>query len=128
MLIFSVHEVFEVKEQNFRDINSLTLSESIMQRDLASVGINVADGANLSLAYATQTTWARERANLVALRQSLSVGSGSLSFSAGHSVVEHIGSSLFISYQRPFGIARRERSPVQEFDLEMLAQPLSLTP
>lgn len=112
-----------VQSREFREINTLELADPIMQRDLASIGINLSEHANLSLAYATQTTWARERANLVALRQSMSVGSGSLSLSAGHSVAEHIGSSLFISYQRPFGGLRRERSPIQEFDLDLLTRP-----
>jgi hypothetical protein len=100
-----------------------------MQRDLASIGVNVTETANLSLSYATQTTWMRERANLIALRQSMSVGSGSLSMSAGHSLEDSVGSSFFISYQRPFGTtSRRNRSPVEEFDLEMLTRPLMLTP
>lgn len=124
---FNVAVRTRMQSREFREINSLALEDSIMQRDLASVGINVAEGANLSLAYATQTTWARERADLLALRQSLRVGSGSLSVSAGHSVAENIGSSLFISYQRPFGtLRRRERSPVEEFDLELLTRPLVL--
>lgn len=123
---FNVAVRTRLQSREFREINTLVLEDPIMQRDLASIGINVAEGANLSLAYATQTTWTRERANLVALRQSMSVGAGSLSLSAGHSVAEDIGSSLFISYQRPFGSPRRDRSPIQEFDLDLLARPLSL--
>ena len=75
-----------------------------MQRDLASVGVNVTDGANLALAYATQTTWERVRVDVIALKQSVSVGRGALSMSAGHSFEENFGSSLFISYQRPLGL------------------------
>ena len=125
---FNVAVRTRLQSREFREINSLALEDPIMQRDLASVGISVAEGANLSLAYATQTTWARERADLLALRQSMRLGSGSLSFSAGRSITENIGSSLFISYQRPFGTQRRrERSPIEEFDLNMLTRSLSLS-
>jgi outer membrane usher protein len=124
---FNVAVRTRVQSREFREINTLDLTDPIMQRDLASVGINVWDGASLSVAYATQTTWARERADLLAVRQSMSVGYGSLSFAAGRSMAED-GSSLFISYQRPFGVSRRpERSPIQEFDLNALLRPISLT-
>jgi outer membrane usher protein len=125
---FNVALRSRLQSREFREVHSLALADPIMQRDLASIGVSVADGANLSLSYATQTTWQRERANLIAVRQSLSVGSGSLSMSAGHSMVEDVGSSFFVSYQRPFGTPqRRERSPVEEFDLEMLTRPLMLS-
>jgi outer membrane usher protein FimD/PapC len=123
---FNVALRSRLQSRDFREIRSIALTDPIMQRDLASIGVNVADGANLSLAYATQTTWQRERANLIALRQSMSLGVGSLSMSAGHSMADNIGSSFFISYQRPFGTPRRERSPVEEFDLELLTRPLTL--
>jgi Outer membrane usher protein len=124
---FNVALRSRLQSRDFREIRSIALTDPIMQRDLASIGVNVAEGANLSLAYATQTTWRRERANLIALRQSMSLGVGSLSMSAGHSVADDLGSSFFISYQRPFGTSRRERSPVEEFDLEALARPLTLS-
>ena len=76
------------------------------------------DGANLALAYATQTTWQRIRVDVIALKQSVRVGRGALSMSAGHSFEENFGSSLFISYQRPFGLQTPARSPIQEFDLD----------
>jgi outer membrane usher protein FimD/PapC len=91
-----------------------------MQRDLASVGVNVTEAANLSVAYATQTTWAQERTNLIAIQQSLSLGSGSLSMSAGHSLEDNFGSSVFISYKRPLGFTRPKRSTIQEFDPVLL--------
>ena len=115
-----------MQSREFREIRTVELIDPIMQRDLASVGVNVAEGANLSLSYATQTTWARERANLIAIRQSMSVGVGSLSVSAGHSLADSVGSSFFISYQRPLGKPRRDKSAVEEFDLEMLTRPLML--
>jgi outer membrane usher protein len=122
---FNVALRSRLQSRDFREVHSLALVDPIMQRDLASLGINVMEGANLSLSYATQTTWQRERANLIAIRQSMSVGAGSLSMSAGHSMMEDVGSSFFVSYQRPFGTPRRqERSPVEEFDLEMLTRPL----
>ena len=124
---FNVALRSRLQSREFREVHSLALADPIMQRDLASVGVNVAEGANLSLSYATQTTWQRERANLIAVRQSMSVGAGSLSMSAGHSMIEDVGSSFFVSYQRPFGTPRRERSPVEEFDLEMLTRPLMLS-
>ena len=126
---FNVALRSRMQSREFREIKSVALTDPIMQRDLASIGVNVTETANLSLSYATQTTWMRERANLIALRQSMSVGSGSLSMSAGHSLEDSVGSSFFISYQRPFGTtSRRNRSPVEEFDLEMLTRPLMLTP
>jgi outer membrane usher protein FimD/PapC len=114
-----------VQSREFREINTIALTDPVVQRDLASIGIKVAEGANLSLAYATQMTFMRERANLLAVRQSMNVGIGSLSVSAGHSLAESVGSSVFVSYQRPFGTLRRERSPVQEFDLDLLTRGLS---
>lgn len=108
----------QMQSREFRDIGSVDLTDPIMQRDLASVGVNVTDGANLALAYATQTTWQRIRVDVIALKQSVRVGRGALSMSAGHSFEENFGSSLFISYQRPFGLQTPARSPIQEFDLD----------
>lgn len=110
----------QMQSREFRDIGSVDLTDPIMQRDLASVGVNVTDGANLSLAYATQTTWERVRIDVIALKQSVRVGRGALSMSAGHSFEENFGSSLFISYQRPFGLQTAARSPIQEFDLQTI--------
>ncbi len=112
-----------LQSREFREINTLELLDPIMQRDLASIGVDLGEGANLSLAYATQTTWARERADLLALRQNMKVGAGSLSLSAGHSVADHVGSSVYISYQRPFGSPRRQRSAVEELELDLLSTP-----
>lgn len=123
---FNVALRTRLQSREFREINTLELTDPIMQRDLASVGVNLGENANLSLAYATQTTWARERADLLALRQSMNVGVGSLSLSAGHSMADHVGSSVYISYQRPFGSQRRERSPVEELELDLLTQPTVL--
>jgi outer membrane usher protein FimD/PapC len=108
---------FQTRE--FRDIGSVALSDPIMQRDLASVGVNMTERASLSVAYATQTTWARERTNLIAIQQSMGVGRGTMSMSAGHSLADNFGSSLFISYKRPFGVKRPMRSTVDELDLHM---------
>jgi outer membrane usher protein len=116
-----------VQSREFREINTISLADPIMQRDLASIGINVTEASNVSLSYATQTTWMRERADLIAVRQNMSIGAGSLSLSAGHSLAESAGSSVFISYHRPFGTSRRhERSPVEEFNLDLLSKPLSI--
>lgn len=106
-----------LQSPEFREAGGVVLTDPIMERDLASVGVNVAKRANLSLAYATQTTWSRERTNLIAIQQSLNIGRGALSMSAGHSLEDNFGTSLFLSYKRPLGGAkRRERSQIQEFD------------
>lgn len=112
----------QMQSREFREIGNEVLTDPIMQRDLASIGVNVTDGANLALAYASQTTWERVRVNVIALKQSVRVGRGALSMSAGHSFEESFGSSLFISYQRPlgFGPQRPARSPIQEFDLDTI--------
>lgn len=113
-----------VQSREFREVGTTLLEDPVMERDLASIGIDVGEGASLSLAYAAQTTWARERTNLVALKQSVSLGQGSLSMSAGHSLADNFGSSWFISYRRPFGFSRPERSVVQELDLEALGEAM----
>jgi outer membrane usher protein len=112
-----------MQSREFREAGALALADPIMQRELASVGLNVAKRANLSLAYATQTTWNEARTNLIAVQQSLGLGRGSLSMSAGHSLEDNFGSSLFISYKRPLGgEKRRGRSQIEEFDPVMLDQ------
>ncbi|HEV8333977.1 MAG TPA: hypothetical protein VGQ22_21320 [Steroidobacteraceae bacterium] len=118
--LFNVALRSQMQSREFRDIGSTVLTDPIMQRDLASVGVNVTDGANLALAYATQTTWERVRIDVIALKQSVRVGRGALSMSAGHSFEENFGSSLFISYQRPLGLQTPARSPIQEFNLDTI--------
>lgn len=117
---FNVMLRSRLQSREFREIGSVTLADTVMQRDLASVGVNVTEGSNLSLAYATQTTWTRQRTNLLALQQSMNVGRGSLSMSAGHSLADNFGSSLFVSYKLPFGGRRPARPVVQELDLSLL--------
>lgn len=111
------------QSREFRDIGSMALTDPIMQRDLASVGVNVTERSNLSVAYATQTTWARERTNLIAVKQSMGVGRGTMSMSAGHSLEDNFGSSVIISYQRPFGaskpLARPMLDDLEELDLQL---------
>jgi outer membrane usher protein FimD/PapC len=118
--LFNVALRSQLQSREFRDIGAVELTDPIMQRDLASVGVKLADRAHLALAYATQTTWERVRVDVIALQQSVRVGRGSLSMSAGHSFEENFGSSLFISYQRPLGLQTPSRSPIQEFDLETI--------
>ena len=102
--LFNVALRSQLQSREFRDIGAVALEDPIMQRDLASIGLNVTDRANLALAYATQTTWERVRIDVIALKQSVSVGRGALSMSAGHSFEENFGSSVFISYKRPLGL------------------------
>ncbi|HMN43526.1 MAG TPA: hypothetical protein PKE27_03085 [Povalibacter sp.] len=105
-----------LQSREFRSVDGLANDDPIMQRDLASVGVNVMDGARLSVAYATQVTWSRERMNFIALQQSLALGRGSLSMNAGHSLTDDLGSSVFLSYKRPFGFGlRRSLSSIEEF-------------
>lgn len=121
MFNLMVRSKFQSRE--FRDIGSMTLNDPIMQRDLASVGVNVTERSSLSVAYATQTTWARERTNLIAVKQSMGVGRGTMSMSAGHSLEENFGSSVFISYKRPFGgikpLLRPAVEDIEELNLQM---------
>lgn len=125
--LFNVAFRSHLQSREFREIGAVTLADPIMQRELASVGLNVTDRASLALAYATQTTWERERINLIALKQSVSVGRGSLSMSAGHSLADNFGSSLFISYKRPLGLRGPARTAIEEFDLNAL-NSLALPP
>ena len=118
--LFNVALRSQIQSREFRDIGGAVLSDPVMQRDLASVGLNVTDRTNLALAYATQTTWERVRVDVIALKQSVSVGRGALSMSAGHSFSENFGSSLFISYKRPLGLSAPARSPIREFDLDTI--------
>jgi outer membrane usher protein FimD/PapC len=118
--LFNVALRSQIQSREFRDIGGVVLSDPVMQRDLASVGLNVTDRTNLSLAYATQTTWERVRVDVIALKQSVSVGRGALSMSAGHSFSENFGSSLFISYKRPLGLSTPARSRIREFDLDTI--------
>jgi outer membrane usher protein FimD/PapC len=118
--LFNVALRSQMQSREFRDIGAVTLTDPIMQRDLASVALNVTERANLALAYATQTTWERVRVDVIALKQSVSVGRGALSMSAGHSFSENFGSSLFISYKRPLGLRTAARSPIREFDMETI--------
>jgi outer membrane usher protein len=118
--LFNVALRSQLQSREFRDIGAVVLTDPIMQRDLASVGLNVTDRANLALAYATQTTWERVRVDVIALKQSVNVGRGALSMSAGHSFSENFGSSLFISYKRPLGLRTPARSPIREFDMDTI--------
>lgn len=119
--LFNVAVRSQMQSREFREIGAVTLTDPVMQRDLASVGVNVTERSNLALAYATQTTWERVRVDVIALKQSVSVGRGALSMSAGHSFSENFGSSVFISYKRPLGLLRAPaRSPIREFDMDTI--------
>jgi outer membrane usher protein len=119
--LFNVMVRSRIQSREFREVGSTAGGDPVMRRNLASVGLNTSAGSSLSLAYAAQTTWSRERSNLIALKQSLSVGRGSVAMSAGHSLEDDFGSSVFFSYKRPFGVSRRpERSAIEEFDVDLL--------
>jgi len=116
---FNVMVRSRIQSREFRDVGSALTIDPVMQRNLASIGLNVTNSSTLAIAYASQTTWSQERSNLISLSQSMTLGRGSASMSAGHSLVDSVGSSMFLSYKRPFGAAPA-RSPVQEFDLSLL--------
>ena len=121
--LFNVMLRSRIQSREFRDVGSAWSIDPIMQRNLASVGLNTGRTTNLAVAYASQTTWAQERSDLISLSQSLALGRGSIAMSAGHSLVDSIGSSVFLSYKRPFGSLPR-RPTIREFDLDLFNIPL----
>jgi outer membrane usher protein FimD/PapC len=114
-----------IQSREFREIGSVVSDDPIVERNLASVGVNLGESSKLAVAYAVQTTWERERTNLLALSQSTRVGRGSVSMTAGHSLAENLGSSVFISYKRPFGAFGSRRSSVDEITLDLLDNVLT---
>ena len=108
-----------MQSREFREVGSIWVEDPIMRRNLASVGVNVGDSASLALAYAAQTTWERERADILSLNQKLNVGRGSILMTAGHSFADDIGSSIFLSYKRPFGTPAR-RASFDASDLQLI--------
>ena len=108
-----------VQSREFREVANVWVEDPIMRRNLASVGLNVGEGASVALAYAEQTTWERERADILSLNQKMSVGRGSILMTAGHSFADDVGSSFFLSYKRPFGTPAR-RATFDASDLELI--------
>lgn len=117
LLNFAVRTRLQSPE--FREVGTVWVEDPIMRRNLASVGVNVGERASIAIAYAEQTTWDRERADIFSLNQKMSVGRGSVVVTAGHSLAEDIGSSFFLSYKRPFGAPPR-RAHFDASDLELL--------
>ncbi len=116
LLNFAVRTRMQSRE--FREVGSVWVEDPLMRRNLASVGLNVGDNATVALAYAEQTTWERERADILSLNQKMNVGRGSILMTAGHSFEDDIGSSIFLSYKRPFGTpARRASFDASDLDL-----------
>ena len=115
--IFNFKVRTSTRSREFREIASTTTADPIMDRSLASLGVKTGQTSSLAVTYATQTTWERERVELVGLSQNLQWGSTSLSMSAGHSLVAADGSSVFISFKRPFGVLVPKRiSPVESVE------------
>ena len=56
----------------------------------------------------------------------MGVGRGTMSMSAGHSLEDNFGSSLFISYKRPFGVVRQTRPMLEEIEELELQLPRSI--
>lgn len=117
LLNFAIRTRMQSRE--FREVANVWVEDPIMRRNLASVGVNVGDSASVALAYAAQTTWERERADILSLNQKMSVGRGSILVTAGHSFADDIGSSFFLSYKRPFGASAR-RASFDASDLELI--------
>jgi outer membrane usher protein len=117
LLNFAVRS--RIQSREFREVGSVWVEDPIMRRNLASIGVNVGEGAALAVAYAAQTTWQRERVDMLSLNQKMNLGQGSIMMTAGHSLVEDIGSSVFLSYKRPFG-TRTRTARFDASDLEML--------
>lgn len=122
LLNFAIRTRMQSRE--FREIGSLWVEDPIMRRNLASVGMNIGEDASVAIAYAAQTTWARERADIFSLNQKMNVGRGSILVTAGHSFAEEIGSSIFLSYKRPFGAPPR-RAQFDASDLELIEVAVS---
>ena len=107
-----IHLVVRTRTQSreFREVATIASTNPIMERSLATVGLKTGDSSSLALTYATQTTWDKERVEVLGLSQSMQLGRASVSMSAGHSLVASDGSSVFISFTRPFGILMPPRS------------------
>lgn len=108
-----------IQSREFREVGSLLIDDPIMRRNLASVGLNVGD-ASIAIAYAAQTTWQQERADILSLNQKMNVGNGSITVTAGHSFAEDVGSSVFLSYKRPFGGGGLRPARFDASDLELI--------
>ena len=117
LLNFAVRS--RIQSREFREVGSVWVEDPIMRRNLASIGVNLSEGAALAVAYAAQTTWQRERVDMLSLNQKMNLGQGSIMMTAGHSLAENIGSSVFLSYKRPFGTPTRT-ARFDASDLEML--------
>lgn len=118
--LFNLMVRTRLQSREFREVGSLAVRDPLMERALASLGVRVRDNSNLAVTYATQTTWAREEVNLIALSQSLTLGRTAVSMSAGHSLLREEDSSLFISFTRPFGFY----APTRQSTLDALEQSL----
>ncbi|MET0657055.1 MAG: hypothetical protein ABW110_02720 [Steroidobacteraceae bacterium] len=107
------------QSREFREIATAAATDAVMERGVASFGLKTGDTSNLAVTYATQTTWDRERVNLIGLSQSMQLGRSSVSMTAGRSLVAADGSSVFISFTRPFGFFAPKRISLVD-DLEPL--------
>lgn len=115
--LFNVMVRRQMQTRGFREIATVATTDPVIARELASIGLKTGDTSNLALTYAMQTTWERERTQLLGVSQSLQLGSTSLSMSAGHSLVAADGSSVFVSFTRPFGyFVSKRASPVESIE------------
>lgn len=113
------------QSREFREIATASAADPVMERGLASFGMKMSDSSSLAVTYATQTTWERERVNLIGLSQSMQLGRSSVSMTAGHSLVAADGSSFFISFTRPFGVFLPKRASLVDGLEPLLDQSLA---
>jgi len=104
--LFDVALRTRLQSRGFREVAAQGITDPVVQQTLASLGVKLNDANNLAVAYAAQTTAIGERADVLAVTQSMYMGAyGSLSMTAGHSVAQGQDSSVYLFYSRPFGRA-----------------------
>jgi outer membrane usher protein len=102
--LFDVALRTRLQSRGFREAASQATTDPVVQQTLASLGVKLSDANSLAVAYAAQTTAVGERADVLAVSQSMYMGAyGSLSMTAGHSVAQGQDSSVYLFYSRPFG-------------------------
>lgn len=93
-----------MQSPEFRELGTVRSSDPMVTRMLASVGAKLSDNNSLAIAYANQTTVTAQRADVVAMTQTIQLGKkgskGKLSIVADRAVNKDTASSLMLSYVR----------------------------
>jgi outer membrane usher protein FimD/PapC len=108
---FIVHR--GIQSRSFRQVGELGSDDPVEQRTLASMSFKFGRFGNVALAYATQSTFAREQTNVLALNESTQLGSGRIGVTAGHSLTDESESSVLLFFTQPLGVAAKSRSSLQ---------------